>query len=123
MCCGTRMKSLVAGAPTSFVKEKAARTLLTAGFGSGDCSRVRLWRARWLPCPERNTSQPSCPVFRSSCPDDGSSASRELQPPPSRVPVAAHTERVYALPDACVRPRAATREDERYLGRPACTTP
>ena len=48
--------------------------------------------------------QPSCPAFQSSCPADGSFARRGLQPPPVRVLVAAHTERVYALLDACVRP-------------------
>jgi len=76
-------------------------------------SSFRFWRL--LSCPAvacevatvsggHNLSQPSCPVFQSSCPDDGSSATRGLQPPPSRVPVAAHTERVNALLDACVRP-------------------
>jgi len=53
----------------------------------------------------RNISQPSCPAFQLSCPADGSCAPRGLPPPPVRVPVAAHTERVYALLDACVRPK------------------
>ncbi len=52
----------------------------------------------------RNTSQPSCPACQLSCPADGSCAPRGL-PPPVRVPVAAHTKRVYALLDACVRPK------------------
>src|SRR5438309_1692836 len=53
----------------------------------------------------RNISQPSCPAFQLSCPADGSCAPRGLPPPPVRVPVAAHTEGVYALLDACVRPK------------------
>ncbi len=76
-------------------------------------SSFRFWRL--LSCPAmvcevatvsggRTISQPSCPAFQLSCPDDGSSATRGLQPPPSRVPVAAHTERVNGLLDACVRP-------------------
>jgi hypothetical protein len=54
----------------------------------------------------RNISQPSCPAFQSSCPADGYSAGRGLQPAPVRVPAAAHTERVNALLDACVRPKS-----------------
>jgi hypothetical protein len=106
MCCGTRLKRLAAGVPASFVKEGAARTCLTGGFGSGDCSRVRPWLVRWLTVSGgHNLSQPSCPAFQSSCPADGYSAGRGLQPAPVRVPAAAHTERVNALLDACVRPK------------------
>ncbi len=74
-------------------------------------SWLRVWRL--LSCPAvacelatasggHNLGQPSCPVFRSSCPAAGSSAHIRFQPPPVRVPVAAHTERVDALLDACV---------------------
>jgi hypothetical protein len=55
MSCGTRITRLAAEVAASFVKERAARTWLTAGFGSGDCARVRPWRVRWLPCPEATT--------------------------------------------------------------------
>ena len=76
-------------------------------------SWFRFWRL--LSCPAlgcevttvsggRSLSQPSCPVFRSSCPAAGSSARRGFQPKSVRVPVAAHTERVNTLLDACVRP-------------------
>jgi len=85
----------------------------------------RFWRL--LSCPALgcelatvsgglNTSQPSCPAFRLSCPDDGSSATRGLQPPPSRVPVAAHTERVYALLDVCVRPKGCDARKRALFG-------
>ena len=77
-------------------------------------SSFRFWRL--LSCPalacevatvsgSHKIRQPSCPAFQSPCPADGSSARRALHPSPVRVPVAAHTERVYALLDACVGPR------------------
>ena len=93
---------------------RSANIVRQRASGAGvAASWFRFWRL--LSCPAmacgvgtvsggRSLSQPSCPVFRSSCPAAGSSAHIRFQPPPVRVPVAAHTERVNALVDACVRP-------------------
>src|SRR5713226_2282021 len=104
MCYGTRMKRLAAGVPTSFVKERPARTWLTAGYGCGDCSRVRPWRARWLPCPEAATLAShrvrlaSCRVRPTDPVRPGGCRRRRYV---SRSPLILNG--VYALLDACVR--------------------
>ena len=104
MCCGTRLKRLAAGVPTSFVKERAARTWLTAGYGCGDCSRVRPSLASSLPCPEATTLasrrvrssdrrvRPTDPLLQGGC-------SRRHHV--SRSPLILNG--VNALLDACVR--------------------
>jgi len=124
MCCGTRMTRLAAGVPASFVKERSARTWLMGGFGSGDCSRVRPSLASSLPCPEAATLA-SHRVRLSSCrvrPKDpvrlGGCRRRRYV---SRSPLILHGSTLYSM--LAFAPTAATREDERYLGRPACTTP
>ena len=52
-----------------------------------------------------NVSQPSCPAFQSSCPADGYLRAQGIAAAAGTFPVAAHTERVYALLDACVGPK------------------
>jgi hypothetical protein len=107
MCCGTRMTRFAAGVPASFVKEGTPQSRLTDGFCCGDSCRVRAWLARWLPCPEAPTlgNRRVRSFDRRVRPTDHS-ACWGLQPPPVRVPVAAHTERVNTLLDACVRPKS-----------------
>ena len=104
MCGGTRMTRLPAGVPPSFVKERGARTWLTAGYGSGDCSRVRPSLASSLPCPEATTIA-SCRVrssdrrVRTTDPLLPGGCSRRHHV--SRSPLILT---VNAVLDACVRP-------------------
>jgi hypothetical protein len=107
MCCGTRLKRLAAGVPASLVKERAARTWLTAGYGSGDCSRVRPSLASLLPCPEATTIA-SCRVrssdrrVRTTDPLLPGGFSRRIHV--SRSPLILNG--VNTLLDACVRPKS-----------------